>query len=984
MNKKFLSAILFGALMVTSTGTFVSCKDYDDDIDNLQTQIDKLATKDDLSSQIATLQAALSAASSSASDAIAKATAAETAAKAAADAAKAAGDEAAAAKETANAAKAAAEKSAAEAEAAAIKAAKETVDAAKADLEALIAAGMAENKAELEKMAATVAAAKKEVEKAVGAIADMVTSVELVYSNNKQTETFYPVYIWEKNIEEGWTSSYSSAIEFDKVYDETTGELIGYKRTNYGNQGYDGDWLSTTTVIEKANKFGPSETSYIEFVKDAQVQRGDKFVVRVSPTNAVLTPEMISLVNSQGKVLDMMEVKSVKRYEGLLTRAAEANGLWEVEVALKKYDKDAYGAAQYVTNKGYVLYAVQVNNTLATASTRNVVSSYDLSLEHSFFYGLGRLNYFVDNTNVNRINNRVYDSYSNSLTDWNAYDKMYKEMEWYGSWNPAVSAITEGANQNVWWTADNRGGEDIYPAVQGVPMTITISGDMWNCDKVYDASKYIKAMYVTLDTKNAVESAPSELNAWNSYTYTGLNKVVEGTSTTITINAEKAINDIIGFRVYAVNWDGTLVDPDGRAFYVRLGDKADNWNAAATTVVPMSESMDQTSDKVNVTLTKVATSYATWTTDKIKAHGEEKERVFNAVFVDANGEVLYNTADYNNFPPDFSKVAKVYTVPTLDCWSDYADDKTYNGKLTIYNNTNHVVATMNVSMTKVLPTTIPTGFSVKTAQVAEGIYNCYMIPMANGVITWEAKTATEGTMKMSEVFNFGKGTPANYQITFAESTVEDDKLASVTVNGDGTLSVDKKYIDNATQHATSVVYNYGYISSVKDGNGNLVAVKRSATDFQTIYNCVYNNTYSWSWATNDQAGVVDGVNYKAKKDGKYINELPKKELTYGTDYAFKADKFIYGTSAWDGYYSAILFGNESLEIQSAVLTSDANGEEEYFDVIVENNTIINFKAIKVSSTTNPTAAVPSTLTIKCKDMYDHDVVIKLAMTVNKR
>ncbi len=34
MNKKFLSAILFGALMVSSTGTFVSCKDYDDDIEN--------------------------------------------------------------------------------------------------------------------------------------------------------------------------------------------------------------------------------------------------------------------------------------------------------------------------------------------------------------------------------------------------------------------------------------------------------------------------------------------------------------------------------------------------------------------------------------------------------------------------------------------------------------------------------------------------------------------------------------------------------------------------------------------------------------------------------------------------------------------------------------------------------------------------------------------------------------------------------------
>ena len=39
MNKKFLSAILFGALMVSSTGTFVSCKDYDDDIKDLQEQI---------------------------------------------------------------------------------------------------------------------------------------------------------------------------------------------------------------------------------------------------------------------------------------------------------------------------------------------------------------------------------------------------------------------------------------------------------------------------------------------------------------------------------------------------------------------------------------------------------------------------------------------------------------------------------------------------------------------------------------------------------------------------------------------------------------------------------------------------------------------------------------------------------------------------------------------------------------------------------
>ncbi|WP_418660825.1 hypothetical protein [Bacteroides ilei] len=39
MRKKYLSALLFGALLFASAGTFTSCKDYDDDINNLQAQI---------------------------------------------------------------------------------------------------------------------------------------------------------------------------------------------------------------------------------------------------------------------------------------------------------------------------------------------------------------------------------------------------------------------------------------------------------------------------------------------------------------------------------------------------------------------------------------------------------------------------------------------------------------------------------------------------------------------------------------------------------------------------------------------------------------------------------------------------------------------------------------------------------------------------------------------------------------------------------
>ena len=53
MNKKFLSAILFGALMVSSTGTFVSCKDYDDDIDQINQKLDGVeATVADLQKKI--------------------------------------------------------------------------------------------------------------------------------------------------------------------------------------------------------------------------------------------------------------------------------------------------------------------------------------------------------------------------------------------------------------------------------------------------------------------------------------------------------------------------------------------------------------------------------------------------------------------------------------------------------------------------------------------------------------------------------------------------------------------------------------------------------------------------------------------------------------------------------------------------------------------------------------------------------------------
>ena len=69
MNKKFLSVTLFSALMLGTAGTFTSCKDYDDDIKNLQEQLDKKASLEDLNAKVSTLQTAVDEAKTAAKEA---------------------------------------------------------------------------------------------------------------------------------------------------------------------------------------------------------------------------------------------------------------------------------------------------------------------------------------------------------------------------------------------------------------------------------------------------------------------------------------------------------------------------------------------------------------------------------------------------------------------------------------------------------------------------------------------------------------------------------------------------------------------------------------------------------------------------------------------------------------------------------------------------------------------------------------------------
>ena len=55
--------------MIGATGPFTSCKDYDDDIKNLQEQLDKKASLEELAAKVSTLETAVNDAKTAANEA---------------------------------------------------------------------------------------------------------------------------------------------------------------------------------------------------------------------------------------------------------------------------------------------------------------------------------------------------------------------------------------------------------------------------------------------------------------------------------------------------------------------------------------------------------------------------------------------------------------------------------------------------------------------------------------------------------------------------------------------------------------------------------------------------------------------------------------------------------------------------------------------------------------------------------------------------
>jgi hypothetical protein len=635
MKKQFFSKLLMGALVFATVG-FVSCKDYDDDISSLQAQINNAATVENLSS----LQSRLDALTTSSEQNLKKAeealkgnsdaqtvlaelkAAAEKAGQDAADAIKAAqaakttADEAA----TAAAKASAASKDAADAAAAAI-AAQKGVDANSDEIKEL--------KAQLEKFAAaqqtytTQAALKEEIDALKKLIDDKIAAGEGFTGNISLTADQARILFGEvanSRFEIG-AGTYSVQTVFDatidsidKIWGAVTSVSLYVTSSGTEHVLQNVSFLNT---IEKFTGTFPAEEDLeltnndkLDFTENHKVTYVDTIIVRVSPTNAQLSADMISLINSQGVEIDkeLISVDNVAPYTRLLTRAESNNGLWKVALKLKDdYTKEEFNAVAESKHRN-VLFAIAVNNT--NDADRRIISEYGLNLYEGAI--LHAYDFMVDEESVANLRNRWTRCEDGTLTNTGDEKTHVNELTWKADAQVEATMDDNCADRynGIVFGNDNRQAMPLYTAQKGEPIELNYR-DLVNMPG--SIQKPIRGFFVTLDWRFAQESSPSEINAWLSYDYDNVGKVYtdrqgkrqvmqpatlfRGNYGTITINDVKNVRgDIIGFRAFAVNYDGTLVDPDGRAFYVYVGEMPDDVElpvvASAAIDVPVTDGDD--------------------------------------------------------------------------------------------------------------------------------------------------------------------------------------------------------------------------------------------------------------------------------------------------------------------------------------------------------------------------------------------------------
>ena len=897
-----------GVLTLSSVSTFTSCKDYDDDINSLQEQVNKAA----LSSDVEALKTQVNNAASSAQNAATKAEEALT--KAGANATEIATVKALATKAGTDVAKALTDAANAASDAAkAADAAKVAQDSANAALTKI--AGMDKELKNLALNAQSHVTAT-ELKNSLDSLSDVI---------NKATSDSIANLTKIVNGYKGGINALYTAV--------TEVSLMGSWTSSDGNSIFNGQsnlWFQTGTIGANYT-FGAKEKDDLEgehsadpkksYVKGASINFPSEFLVRINPVNAKITPDMIKLIDSKGNDLDkLVKVVDVEKYDNLLTRASET-GLWTVKVQLQDGVKPE-NVAQIAENGQNILYAVAVNNTasqaetVADAASRYVVSTYDLTV------------------------NGAYD-----------YDGAHD-----------LGAVKVKAESKGWKTLDELKptGPDLVYAANGENILVSF-------ENVANADRF----YVVRDDKHAGESDASELNAWNSYEYKNLNKVVAvengNGKATLNIKINGQVGDEVQFRIFAVNYDGTLVEQNGRPFRVYVGAQSTTTSVAGNLVATGKETMETGWLPISGSLKTGGTLPFT-----VKV-------TVNNVKIDATVEYAKDNEGHPAADNSKIKFAK-FSVAAADL-TKWADGATATG--TIKDGENVTVNTISVSLTKVMPTAETTKalmkYSWKDNQLKNDVYTAYLYPANNA---WTTAAAT-GYKDMNQAIN---GLNTNFVISIANAELKSENGKNYYKNALDVTATPWKVnvsnakddagvalIDNETKHETTIGYNYGKISSVTPNDDYIVKVQK----VQTVFACPLNTaaqTYAWA-----QVPAVYGTNGQVVTPAKDVNVL-----TYGSTVTVVTN--IFNNLIAHNSFDNTVFGGKLSERYNKYVHIDAklisNGSqlEDYYTATVTNG-VITFH--KQSAATNPTADVASTLVLTMTDAFGHENVYKLPFTVKR-
>ena len=915
MKRKYLSALLMGVLTLSSVSTFTSCKDYDDDINSLQEQVNKAA----LSSDVEALRTQVNNAATSAQNAATKAEEALT--KAGANATEIATVKALATKNGTDVAKALTD--AANAATAASNAATAASNAATAATAAQDSANAALTK---------IAGMDKELKKLASNAQSHVTATQLKKSldslstviNEATSDSIANLTKIVNGYKGGINALYTAVTEVS---------LMGSWTSSDGNSIFNGQsnlWFQTGTIGANYT-FGAKEKDDLEgehsadpkksYVKGASINFPSQFLVRINPVNAKITPDMIKLIDSKGNDLDkLVKVVDVEKYDNLLTRASET-GLWTVKVQLQDGVKPE-NVAQIAENGQNILYAVAVNNTasqaetVADAASRYVVSTYDLTV------------------------NGAYD-----------YDGAHD-----------LGAVKVKAESKGWKTLNELKptGSDLVYAANGENILVSF-------ENVANADRF----YVVRDDKHAGESDASELNAWNSYEYKNLNKVVAvengNGKATLNIKINGQVGDEVQFRIFAVNYDGTLVEQNGRPFRVYVGAQSTTTSVAGNLVATGKETMETGWLPISGSLKTGGTLPST-----VKV-------TVNNVKIDATVEYAKDNEGHPAADNSKIKFAK-FSVAAADL-TKWADGATATG--TIKDGENVTVNTISVSLTKVMPTAETTKalmkYSWKDNQLKNDVYTAYLYPANNA---WTTAAAT-GYKDMNQAIN---GLNTNFIISIANAELKSENGKHYYKNALDVTATPWKVnvsnakddagvalIDNETKHETTIGYNYGKISSVTPNDDYIVKVQK----VQTVFACPLNTaaqTYAWA-----QVPAVYGTNGQVVTPAKDVNVL-----TYGSTVTVVTN--IFNNLIAHNSFDNTVFGGKLSERYNKYVHIDAklisNGSllEDYYTATVTNG-VITFH--KQSAATNPTADVASTLVLTMTDAFGHENVYKLPFTVKR-